>query len=141
MNGLRQLRDVTGGHQVGWKSLTVGDDETASQQRGEEGQTGIEVQVQCQHGLIHRAGKSSTYMLLRGHHMTARCQTLCSCNTFYNVHWFNLFLLQRRHASWVDRIVGTCAPSGVATKKNSDRKQRCAVHNHSRTALRSFLRE
>ena len=44
MNGLRQLRDATGGHQVGWKSPTVDDDETASQQRGEGGQTGIEVQ-------------------------------------------------------------------------------------------------
>jgi len=36
MNGLRQLRDATGGHQVGWKSPTVDDDETASQQHGEE---------------------------------------------------------------------------------------------------------
>jgi len=43
MNGLRQLLDATGGHQVGWKSPTVDDDETASQQRGEETQTGIEV--------------------------------------------------------------------------------------------------
>ena len=44
MNGLRQLRDATGAHQVGWKSPTVDDDETASQQHGEEGRTGIEVQ-------------------------------------------------------------------------------------------------
>ena len=29
MNGLRQLRDATGGHQVGWKSPTVDDDEMA----------------------------------------------------------------------------------------------------------------
>jgi len=28
MNGLRQLRDATGGHQVGWKSPTVDDDKT-----------------------------------------------------------------------------------------------------------------
>ena len=40
MNGLRQLRDATGGHQVGLKSPTIDDDETASQQSG-EGQTGI----------------------------------------------------------------------------------------------------
>jgi len=33
MNGLQQLRDATGGHQVGWKSPTVDDDETANQQR------------------------------------------------------------------------------------------------------------
>jgi len=44
MNGLRQLWDATGGHQVGWKSPTVDDNETASQQHGEESQTGIEVQ-------------------------------------------------------------------------------------------------
>ena len=48
MNGLRQLRDATGGHQVGWKSPTVDDDETASQQRGVEGQTGIEVQCRAE---------------------------------------------------------------------------------------------
>ena len=29
MNGLRQLRDATGGCQVSWKSPTVDDDETA----------------------------------------------------------------------------------------------------------------
>ena len=50
MNGLRQLRDATGGHQVGWKSPTV-DDETAGQQRGEEGQTGIEVQCRAELGI------------------------------------------------------------------------------------------
>jgi len=44
MNGLRQLRDATGGHQVGWKSPTVDDDETA------EGQTGIEVQCRAELG-------------------------------------------------------------------------------------------
>jgi len=48
MNGLPQLRDATGGHQVGWKSPTVDDDETGSQQRGEEGQTGIEVQCRAE---------------------------------------------------------------------------------------------
>ena len=48
MNGLRQLLDATGRHQVGWKSPTVDDDETASQQRGEEGQTGIEVQCRAE---------------------------------------------------------------------------------------------
>ena len=48
MNGLRQLRDATGEHQVGWKSPTVDDDETASQQRGEEVQTGIEVQCRAE---------------------------------------------------------------------------------------------
>jgi len=48
MNGLRQLRDATGGHQVGWKSPTVDDDETASQQCGEEVQTGIEVQCRAE---------------------------------------------------------------------------------------------
>jgi len=36
MNGLRQLRDATGAHQVGWRSPTVDDNETASQQHGEE---------------------------------------------------------------------------------------------------------
>ena len=41
MNGLRQLRDVTGAHQVGWRSPTVDDDETASQQHGEESQTAL----------------------------------------------------------------------------------------------------
>ena len=51
MNGLRQLRDATGGHQVGWKSLTVDDDETAIQQRGEEGRTGIEVQCRAELGI------------------------------------------------------------------------------------------
>jgi len=51
MNGLRQLRDETGGHQVGWKSPTVDDDETANQQRGEEGQTGIEVQFRAELGI------------------------------------------------------------------------------------------
>jgi len=51
MNGLRQLRDATGGHQVGWKSPTVDDDETASQQRGEEGRTGIEVQCRAELGI------------------------------------------------------------------------------------------
>jgi len=50
MNGLRQWRDATGGHQVGWKSPTIYDGETASQQRGEEGQTGIE--VQCNNDVI-----------------------------------------------------------------------------------------
>jgi len=50
MNGLRQLRDATGEHQVGWKLLTVDDDDTASQQRGEEGQTGIEVQCRAELG-------------------------------------------------------------------------------------------
>ena len=44
MNGLRQLRDATGAHQVGWRSPTVDDNETASQQHGEKSQTGIEVQ-------------------------------------------------------------------------------------------------
>jgi len=39
MNGLRQLRDATGAHQVGWRSPTVDDNETASQQHGEESQT------------------------------------------------------------------------------------------------------
>jgi len=34
MDGLRQLRDATGEHQVSWESPTVDDDETASQQRG-----------------------------------------------------------------------------------------------------------
>ena len=48
MNGLRQLQDATGWHQVGGKSSTVNDDETASQQRGEEGQTGIEVQCRAE---------------------------------------------------------------------------------------------
>ena len=51
MNGLRQLRDATGEHQVGWKSLTVDDDETASQQHGEESQTGIEVQCRAELGI------------------------------------------------------------------------------------------
>jgi len=51
MNGLRQLRDATGGHQVGWKSPTVDDDETASQQHGEEGQTDIEVQCRAELGV------------------------------------------------------------------------------------------
>jgi len=50
MNGLRQLRDAMGGHQVGWKSPTVDDDETASQQHGEDGQTGIEVQCRAELG-------------------------------------------------------------------------------------------
>jgi len=54
MNGLRQLRDATGGHQVGWKSPTVDDDETASQQRGVEGQTGIEVQCRAELGIQGR---------------------------------------------------------------------------------------
>jgi len=40
-----------GGHQVGWKSPTVDDDETASQQRGEEGHTGIEVQYRAELGI------------------------------------------------------------------------------------------
>jgi len=44
MNGLRQLRDATGGRQVCWKSPTVDDDESASQQRGGEGQAVIKVQ-------------------------------------------------------------------------------------------------
>ena len=48
INGLRQLRDATGGHQVGWKSPTVDDDETASQQHSEEGQTRIEVQCRAE---------------------------------------------------------------------------------------------
>ena len=51
MNGLRQLRDETGAHQVGWRSPTVDDDETASQQHGEEGQTGIEVQFRAELGI------------------------------------------------------------------------------------------
>ena len=50
INGLQQLRDATGGHQVGWKSLTVDDDEMESQQRSEEGQTGIEVQCRAELG-------------------------------------------------------------------------------------------
>jgi len=50
MNGLRQLRDATGEHQVGWRSPTV-DDETASQQHGEESQTGIEVQCRAELGI------------------------------------------------------------------------------------------
>ena len=49
MNGLRQLRDATGGRQVGWKSPTVEDDETASQQRG-EGRSGIGVQCRAELG-------------------------------------------------------------------------------------------
>jgi len=44
------LRDETGEHQVGRKSPTVDDDETASQQHGEEGQTGIEVQCRAELG-------------------------------------------------------------------------------------------
>ena len=51
MNGLRQLQDATDGRQVGWKSPTVDDDKTASQQRGEEGQTGIEVQCRAELGI------------------------------------------------------------------------------------------
>ena len=51
INGLRQLRDATGGHQVGWKSPTVDDDEMESQQRSEEGQTGIEVQCRAELGI------------------------------------------------------------------------------------------
>ena len=51
MNGLRQLRYATGGRQVGWKSPTADDGETASQQRGEEGQTGIEVQCLAELGI------------------------------------------------------------------------------------------
>jgi len=51
MKGLRQLRDATGGRLVGWKSPTVDDDETASQQRGKEGQTGIEVQCLAELGI------------------------------------------------------------------------------------------
>ena len=62
MNGLRQLRDATGGHQVGWKSPTVDDDETASQQRGEEGQTGIE--VQCSIAVVHILSRFSTTILI-----------------------------------------------------------------------------
>ena len=50
MNGLRQLRDATGEHQVGWRSPTVDDNETASQQHGEESQTGIEVQCRAELG-------------------------------------------------------------------------------------------
>jgi len=62
MNGLRQLRDATGGHQISWKSPTVDDDETASQQHGEEGQTGVEVQCRAELG-IH--GPSSISIDLR----------------------------------------------------------------------------
>ena len=51
MNGLRQLRDATGEHQVGWRSPTVDDNETASQQHGEESQTGIEVQCRAELGI------------------------------------------------------------------------------------------
>jgi len=51
MNGLRQLRDVTGAHQVGWRSPTVNDNETASQQHGEESRTGIEVQCRAELGI------------------------------------------------------------------------------------------
>jgi len=51
MNGLRQLRDATGAHQVGWRSPTVDDNETASQQHGEESQTGIEVQCRAELGI------------------------------------------------------------------------------------------
>ena len=50
MNGLQQLRDATGAHQVGWRSPTVDDNETATQQCGEEGQTGIEVQCRAELG-------------------------------------------------------------------------------------------
>jgi len=46
MNGLRQLRDATGEHQVDWRSPTVDDNETASQQHGEESQTGIECRAE-----------------------------------------------------------------------------------------------
>jgi len=48
MNGLRQLRDATG---VGWRSPTVDDNETASQQHGEESQTSIEVQCRAELGV------------------------------------------------------------------------------------------
>ena len=48
---LRQLRDATGAHQVGWRSPTVDDNETASQQHGEESQTGIEVQCRAELGI------------------------------------------------------------------------------------------
>ena len=46
----RSPTDATGGHQVGWKSPTVNDDEAVSQQRGEESQTGIEVQCRAELG-------------------------------------------------------------------------------------------
>jgi len=51
MNGLRQLRDATGAHKVGWRSPTVDDNETASQQHGEESQTGIEEQYRAEIGI------------------------------------------------------------------------------------------
>ena len=47
----RQLRDATGAHQVGWRSPTVDDNEMASQQHGEESQTGIEVQCRAEIGI------------------------------------------------------------------------------------------
>jgi len=63
MNGLRQLRDATGAHQVGWKSPTVDDDEMASQQRGEEGQTGNEVQCRAELGIqgLPRSNVATTH--------------------------------------------------------------------------------
>jgi len=61
MNGLRQLRDAMGAHQVGWKSPTV-DDETASQQHGEESQTGIEVQCRAE---LARYTRTASLKLMR----------------------------------------------------------------------------
>ena len=40
-----------GAHQVGWRSPTVDDNETASKQHGEESQTGIEVQCRAELGI------------------------------------------------------------------------------------------
>ena len=70
MNG---LRDATGAHQVGWKSRTVDDDETAGQQHGKEGQTGIEVQCRAELGMqLHGETVTADKKLSRCRE-TARC--------------------------------------------------------------------
>jgi len=57
IDGLRQLRDETGAHQVGWRSPTVDDDETASQQHGcqEVRMTELEVESYVLAVLVHSA--------------------------------------------------------------------------------------